>query len=172
MDTDSCYKIGWIVRPHGLKGEVTLSLEDDAPADLAALDAVFLEQNNQLVPYFIEAVSAQGAKAYVKFEDVDTIDDASRISKQSVYIEKSKRPASASNDVYGEEIVGFAVSDEQAGQLGSITQIVQAGPNRLLEVTTPAGKEILIPVNGPFIIDVNDAERLVKVNLPDGFLEI
>lgn len=172
MDADNCYKIGWIVKPHGLKGEVTLSLEADAPEDLAALDAVFLDQNNRMVPYFIESVTGQGNKAYVKFEDVDTHDDALRISRQSVFLEKSKRPPADPNEFYDDEIIGFEVSDQQLGFLGPITQIIQAGPNKLLEITGKEGKEVLIPVNGPFILNIDTVEKTVLVDLPEGFLDL
>lgn len=172
MDAENCYKIGWIVKPHGLKGEVTLSLEDDAPDDLDTLEAVFLDQNSRLVPYFIESISGQGNKAFVKFEDVNTHDEALRISRQSVFLEKSKRPPAEPNQFYDDEIIGFEVEDQNLGGLGTISQIIQAGPNKLLEVTSESGKEILIPVNGPFILNINKDEKTVLVDLPEGFLDL
>jgi 16S rRNA processing protein RimM len=48
---------------------------------------------------------------------------------------------------------------------------MQAGPNRLL-VVKHADKEILIPMNGPFITSVNKTKKRITVNLPDGFLDI
>ena len=34
MEIDSCFKIGFVLRTHGLKGEVTVSLEEDTPSNL------------------------------------------------------------------------------------------------------------------------------------------
>jgi 16S rRNA processing protein RimM len=33
-------------------------------------------------------------------------------------------------------------------------------------------KEVLIPVNGPFITSTNKTKKLIKVDLPEGFLDI
>jgi 16S rRNA processing protein RimM len=171
MDIDSCFKIGWVLKPHGLKGEVTVTLDDNAPEDFSGIKSVFLEQNNRLVPYFIHGISAQGKKAFVKFEDINSLDDATKISKQSVYIEKSFRPKSVRGEFYDDEIIDFEVHDEEKGLLGKIREVMQAGPNRLL-VVDYNNKEILIPVNGPFIESVNKAKKKISVNLPEGFLEL
>ena len=171
MDIKSCYKIGWILKPHGLKGEVTIILEDDAPNDLSTINSVFLEQNNRLAPYFIETLSGQGKKAFLKFEDIDSVEAASMISKQSVYIPKSMRPKRERNDFYEDEIKDFEVFDTVLGLLGKIDGVVAAGPNRLLSLQFD-GKEILIPINGPFIKSINKTKNRIEVDLPEGFLEI
>jgi 16S rRNA processing protein RimM len=171
MEIDSCFKIGWILKPHGLKGEVTVVLENEAPADLSQLESVFVEQNQRLVPYFIESVSAQDKKAYVKFEDVDSVDAAAQIAKKSIYIEKSSRPKSGRGEFYSDEVINFEVYDQVQGFLGEIKEIMAAGPNRLL-VVSKNEKEILVPINGPFIISVNKSKKTVRVDLPEGFLDI
>jgi 16S rRNA processing protein RimM len=33
-------------------------------------------------------------------------------------------------------------------------------------------KEVLIPVNGPFILSINKTKKIITVLLPEGFLEI
>ena len=171
MEIGSCFKIGFVLRTHGLKGEVTLSLSDDAQVDLESVKSLFLEQDNRLVPFFIDSISVQGNKALVRFEDVTAIDDASRLVKQSVYLEKSKRRRSGRGEFYDDEIIGFEITDEMIGSLGVIGGVMQAGPNRLL-VVDYQGKEVLIPVNGPFIINIDKRKKSVSVQLPDGFLDI
>jgi 16S rRNA processing protein RimM len=171
MDLDSCFKIGWILKPHGLKGEVTMVLDEDTPADFSSIESVYLEQNKRLVPYFIQAISLQTKKAFIKFEDIDSVETATKISKQSVYIEKSKRPKSTRGEFYNDEVIDFEVHDEEIGLLGKVREVMQAGPNRLL-VVDYNNKEVLIPVNGPFIESVNKTKKKVSVNLPEGFLEL
>jgi len=171
MEIDSCFKIGWILKPHGLKGEVTVMLDEDAPEDFSSIESVFLEQNKRLVPYFIKAISTHGKKAFVQFEDIDSVDTAMKISKQSLYIQKSVRPKSGRGEFYNDEIIDFEVHDEEKGMLGKVREIMQAGPNRLLVVDYD-NKEVLIPVNGPFIASVNKTKKKVVVSLPEGFLEL
>jgi 16S rRNA processing protein RimM len=171
MDIDQCYKIGYILKPHGLKGGVTISIDDDAPNDFSAVKNIFVLEDHRLVPYFIESASIKGNKAFIKFEDVDTPESAAKISKHAIYLPKTERPKSGRGEFYDDEITGFAVEDEVLGALGVIEDVMTAGPNRLL-VLNHQGKEILIPINSPFIISVNKSRKRIIVNLPEGFLDI
>ena len=148
-----------------------MMLHGDAPNDLSSLDSVFLEQNNRLVPYFIETVSGQGGKAFLKFEGIDSAEAAKLISKQSVYVSKSLRPQREPGEFYDDEINDFEVVDAHLGVLGKIDGVVAAGPNRLLSLEYH-GKEVLIPTNGPFIKSINKTRKKIEVELPEGFLEI
>jgi 16S rRNA processing protein RimM len=148
-----------------------VSIDADIPNDFSTLETVFLQEDHNLVPYFIESVSMKGNKAFVKFEEVDTPEEAERISKHSIYLPKDERPRAGRGEFYDDEITGFQVEDENLGQLGEIQDVMMAGPNRLL-VMDYQGKEVLIPINSPFIQSVNKSRKRITVNLPDGFLDI
>jgi 16S rRNA processing protein RimM len=159
------------MKPHGLKGELTIALDADAPEDFAGIETVFVDIRERLLPFFIQAISLRGNKAFLKLEDVNTPEEAQRISKRAIYLPKASRPKSARGEFYDDEVIGFEVSDTSLGILGKITEIVQAGPNKLLSVDY-MGREILVPVNSPFIDRINKSRRKITVTLPDGFLEI
>jgi 16S rRNA processing protein RimM len=171
MDINTCYKIGYILKPHGLKGEVTIAIDPEAPEEFEALESVFVFKSNQLIPHFIGSVSRKGDKAFIKFEDVDSHESALSISKCPLYLPKSSRPKSARGEFYDDEIFGFEVIDSEAGVLGKIVGVTIAGPNKLLTIDCN-GKEVLIPLNSPFVKGINKNKKRISVELPDGFLEI
>ena len=84
---------------------------------------------------------------------------------------KSERPKSIRGEFYDDEIPGFMVTDETVGELGPVQEVMTAGPNKLI-VLDRQGKEVLIPVNSPFIVSINKSKKKITVNLPDGFLDI
>lgn len=171
MDIRDCYKIGFVLKPHGLKGEVTISIDSDAPNEIDQLESVFLSVGDTMVPYFIESSSVRGDKAFVKFEDVNNAEQAKAISKHALYLPKTARPKSGRGEFYDDEITGFSVTDQTLGLLGKIQEVMSAGPNKLL-VLDYQGREVLIPVNSPFILSINKAKKTIAVSLPDGFLDI
>jgi 16S rRNA processing protein RimM len=171
MNIDTCYKIGFIMKPHGLKGQVTITLDPEAPEDFSGVKTVFVEIRERLLPFFIEAISLKGKKAFLKLEEVNTPEEAHHISKSAIYLPKSSRPKSGRGEFYDDEVIGFEVLDTGVGSLGIITEIVQAGPNKLLSVDHH-GKEVLVPLNSPFIDSVNKTLKKITVTLPEGFLEI
>jgi 16S rRNA processing protein RimM len=171
MTIDACYKIGYILKPHGLKGQVTISLDAEAPEDFTPIETLFVETEQKLLPYFIEAISLKGNKAFLKLEEVNSPEEAKAISKSAIYLPKSQRPKSGRGEFYDDEVMGFEVQDTALGSLGKIVEIITAGPNKLLSVDHN-GKEVLIPLNSPFIERVNKSRKKITVALPDGFLEI
>lgn len=167
MKKDDCYKVGYVSKTHGLRGEVTVNTLPECP-DLTSIETLYL--GDDLVPYFIQSVSAKADKAFVKFEEINDIDKASELKGVSLFLPKSERPKLARGEFYNDEVVGFEVMEEE-NVLGKINDIMEAGPNRFL-VMDHNGKEVLIPVNGPFIKSVNKSKRRVTVELPEGFLDL
>jgi 16S rRNA processing protein RimM len=169
MDIDSCYKVGYIAKTHGLKGEVTIVVTESVA--LLKTTSVLVEVSGALIPYFIERVSDRGDKAFVKLEDVDSPEQAKALKGCSLYLPKTVRPRLDKGGFYDDEVIGFEVEDEKLGLLGEIREVVQIGPNRLLAIDRPA-RELLIPIQGPFIQSVNKSKKKVRVDLPEGFLDI
>jgi 16S rRNA processing protein RimM len=167
MEKNSLIKIGYTMKTHGLKGELTLNLSADAP-ELSIGDTLMIEQVS-LVPHFIENISGNGAKAFVKFEGVNSIEQATALKGCSIFIEKSKRPKLKRGEFYDDELIGFQVVDSTHGDLGMVNQINTQGLNKLLEI---GEKGILIPLNGPFIQSISKSKKQIAVELPEGFLEI
>lgn len=169
MRIEDCFKIGYISKTHGLKGEVTAVFENEF--DLGETPSLFLEFNGSLVPYFIEKVTGKGSKPFLKFDGIDTLEQANDVKGCSLFVPKSVRPKLKRGQFYDDEVVGFAVEDESAGDIGNITEIQGSGVNRLLAINH-LGKEILVPINSPFIKSVNKSQRTIKLNLPEGYLEL
>lgn len=169
MNKDACFQIGYVAKTHGLKGEVTLVLTE--AIELESIESVFIEIRHTLVPYFIEEFSDRQDKVFVKFEEVNNPEQAAQLKGCGIFMEKTWRPKPKRGEFYDDEVIGFSVEDEVTGKLGNITGIMGSGNNRLLQVDQE-GKEILIPVNSPFIISVNRTKKRIGVSLPEGFLEI
>jgi 16S rRNA processing protein RimM len=174
MNINGCFNIGYVVKTHGLKGEVTISLGEYSVEELASVledQPIFIEIDKQLVPYFIKSIVPSGTKAIVKFDDVNSLEEAAKLAKRGLYLSKDVRPKSKRGEFYDDEIIDFNVTDEKLGSLGKIVEVVQAGPNKLLALEHN-GREVLIPVNSPFITSINKSKKVITVSLPEGFLDI
>ncbi|HRI78221.1 MAG TPA: ribosome maturation factor RimM [Cyclobacteriaceae bacterium] len=170
MNIIDCYKAGYVAKTHGLKGEVTIVMSVDCP-DPDSLKLFFVEINQNLVPHFIQLASIKGDKAFIKFEDVNTPEEAASLKGCSLYLPKTERPKLARGEFYSEEVVGFEVVDSENGPLGIIKEVFEHGLSRHLVVIKDQ-KEIMIPTNGPFIQGINKSKKKITVSLPEGFLDI
>ncbi|MEM6830746.1 MAG: hypothetical protein AAF551_09530 [Bacteroidota bacterium] len=92
MKEDDCYQLGEVIKTHGLKGEVSIRLDADYPEEYKELESVFLKQEGKLVPFFIDTFHIQASNALVKFEDIDSIDQARELVKCSLFLPLSYLP--------------------------------------------------------------------------------
>ena len=169
MSFDDCFKIGYVSKTHGLKGEVTAVIEIDIAWD--DLTSLFLESRGTLVPYFIERISGTPGKPFIKLEGIRSLEQASSLKGSSIYALKSERVKLKRGEFYDDEVIGFVVEDKTLGRLGTIREIQSQGANRLLCILD-GGKETLVPINAPFIKSVNKSKKLIQLELPDGFLNL
>lgn len=170
MNIQSCFKIAYVVKTHGLKGEVTLSLLPECPS-LDQVRSAFVEIRSQLVPHFVESTSVKGTRAYVKFEGINSPELADALKGCSIYLDRRLRPELPKGEYYNDELIGFEVIDRVSGSLGIVKEILETGANRHVALLRN-GKEVLIPMNGPFIKSVNKSKKQIRVELPEGLLEL
>ncbi len=168
MNRSECFKVGYISKTHGLKGEVTAIFENEIEWD--GLTSLFLELKGKDVPYFVEKIAGTGSRPIIKFEGINSIDEASPLKGGSIYVLKSLRPKLNRGEFYDDEIIGYEVHDKITGTLGLVKEVQSQGGNRLLHIAH-GQKEILVPVNAPFIKTINKTKRLIQVELPEGFFE-
>mgnify|MGYP002624905326 CR=1 FL=1 len=170
---DDVFRIGKIGKPHGVKGELTMHIDDDV-FDRTDADYVILSIDGTLVPFFFEEYRFRTDETVlVKFADIDTTDEARRLTGCEVYFERNKSQAEDSSSLSWAEIVGFNVVDSWAGTIiGKVENINLSTINTLFEVRSNEGKEILIPVVDEIINHIDADKREITVTLPEGLLEI
>ena len=169
MKKEKVYKIGHISRTHGLKGEVTITL---LPGELPEnMEACWLGEGDDLARHIIEHFSARPDLAFMKLVGTNTLEAAKALRGKSVFLEKKGRPTAAPGTFHDDEIIGFSVSDRSLGLIGSVADVSrQAGRGFLL--VKKERREIIIPMDGPFIAAIRKKEKTIEVDLPDGFLDL
>ena len=70
-----------------------------------------------------------------------------------------------------QELIGFEIIDKNQGIIGKIEQIIEM-PFQVMAQLFKDKKEILVPLNDNFILNINTAKKQVEMQLPDGFLAI
>ena len=76
MTKNECFNLGYIAKRIGNHGELAFVLDVDNPGNYQKLETVFVELNNNLVPFFIKKLHLRGNTAVVSIEGIDTIEKA------------------------------------------------------------------------------------------------
>ena len=170
MRIDDCFELGYIVKTHGLAGQVSIQLDVDDPSQYYEMESVFLEQSGHLVPFFFEHIHPQGNRIIARFDDINSKDNASQLVGQKLFLPLDVLPSLEGKEYYLHELVGMAVFEGEK-QLGEVSTIYQPSSQYLAAVISE-GKEILIPIENDIIIKVDKEQKKILVKLPDGFLDI
>lgn len=172
MEKKDCFYLGKIVKKYSFKGEVLVKLDTDEPELYENLDALFLDLRNSLVPFFIESSQLHKSELLrVKFEEVDTEEDADSILKCDVYLPLKFLPKLEDDKFYFHEVVGYTVEDVNFGKVGIIKAINDTTAQSLFEIDRD-GIEILIPMNDAFIKKVDKKKKLIIVDTPEGLIDL
>jgi 16S rRNA processing protein RimM len=172
MKVEDCFELGLISKLHSFKGELIIYIDSDEPEHYYQLEAVFLDINKQLVPFFIEKSSVQKVNQLrVRFEGVKDEEAAKALLKKKVYLPLTALPQLNDDQFYYHEIPGFTLIDEQGSEIGEIVEVIENPANVLLSVMVK-GNEALIPLNDNTFRSIDKPRKKLQVFIPEGLLDL
>jgi len=161
--------IGHLRRSHGVHGEIVMEVHTDFPERIKKGAKVFVGESH-------DAMVIAGARFHnegliVKFQGVDTPEDAGRFRNLWVYVASADRPSLPEGQYYFHELIGLQVVDEKDEPLGELTEVMETNANNVYVVTRFDGSEVLLPAIPSVILNVEMGRRLMRVHLLDGLLD-
>jgi 16S rRNA processing protein RimM len=172
MRKEDCFYLGKIAKKFSFKGEVLIYLDTDDPEAYQDMESVFVDFNNNLVPYFILNSSLhKNDFLRVKFEDVDSEEEADAIMGNAIYLPLKMLPKLTGNKFYYHEVIGFEIEDKRLGVFGKIVSINDSSAQPLFEVIN-GDIEILVPMIDQFLVKIDRDNKKVIMDLPEGLVEM
>lgn len=178
------YKIGSLTRTHGVRGELAFQFTDDV-WDRVEADYLFLRLDGLLVPFFLEEWRFRSDTiALLKFQDIDSADEAQRIVGAEVYFPKDLTPDDLDDqELTWQHFTGFEVwqadapslpsrENPEKGFIGTVSSVLDQTANILLVITTPDDRELLIPAHEDFILEADHRQRRLIVSVPEEILNL
>lgn len=170
--------IGSFLKPHGIKGEINLELNDEI--DLDTLRCIIIKIDGINVPFFINSVRQKGAfTRLVIIDGIDSEQEAKELCGQTVYALNIDLPEDYDDQdgdgrFYISDMVGFEVVLSDGSDVGKIVDYDDSTDNVLLIVQSAAdeSRRIYIPIADEFVEDLRLDDRQLILNLPDGLISI
>lgn len=171
MTTDAFVPLGWVVKTHGLKGEVTVAPATDLPFVFpAGLQVWFVPPPSSIRAARLEGVRRGAKGPIVKFEGIDDISTAETLRGIDLLARKTDLPVAWIEP--GPEacaFVGYKITDAKHGFIGEVVDEIVTGANDVWVVDGPFG-EVLIPVIDDVVLKVDDTAHAADVRLLPGLL--
>lgn len=162
--------LGKITKTRGNKGEVVI-----APSPYFSLyepghgEEVSLQSSKYTITKKVDLCRDIRGMSVVKFDTVDTINDAIRLTGYSIFsfkeLDNSRLPVF-------ERVITYTVKDISGSVWGEVTNAESFGINQVLEITDSTGDILYVPFTDEIIKNIDDENKVILIDPPDGLKDL
>ncbi|MFI5888831.1 ribosome maturation factor RimM [Actinoplanes sp. NPDC051513] len=184
--------VGQIGKPHGIRGEVSVSVRTDEPEERFFAGAVFATEvprdrrvsagpaaSAPGVAYQVpsslvaESVRWHQGRGIVQFEGVYDRNVAEALRGVLLQVDSSVlKPPSDPDEFHDHQLVGLRVVSVAGEDLGAVARIDHAPASDLIVIDKSGGGTALIPFVSQLVPTVDVAGGRIVVDLPEGLLDL
>jgi 16S rRNA processing protein RimM len=153
-------KVGFLLRTHGYKGHIKISLDED---DFEPEGFLLVSINDKFVPFKIDNYNDDAG--IIKLKGINTIDEANKI------VGKQVLDFVTENDTEADSFNGYTLVDEVTKKEYPVTATVEM-PNQVLLEFRNGYKDTLLPFHPDLIVSVNHETKTITAHFPEGILDL
>jgi len=159
-----------IGRAHGIRGEVTIELRTDNPAERFDVGRIFKTEPERFAPLKIASIRNHNGTLLLSFEGredrnaVEELRNVLLIADVDIPI-----PSPKDDEFHATLLIGCRVFTEDGLELGEVVDILQL-PTQDTLVVKRDGKEILVPFVKKHVPDVDVKEKRIVVREMEGLI--
>ncbi len=165
------FRIGRIVRPHGVHGALKLLPLTDDVRRFHALSEAYLEQGSLHIPVKAQNISVQPDAVYLELSCCQSRDEAEKLRNCYVCVDREHAAKLPEGRWYIQDLIGCEVRGNDGEEYGKLTEVLETGANDVYVISgertlmIPALKKLLEEVDVENKSIVLDAELLKEVGL-------
>lgn len=168
------FNVGVIVNTHGIRGDLKILSKTDFPEErFARGNELFMvnEQTNEQIKVVVESYREQKGMFYIHLNGFNHINEVEKYKGWVLKITEDQQGELDDGEYFYHQIIGCEVVTDEGEELGTITDILSPGANDVWVVKPHSkGKEILLPVIDPVILNVDVKQKKVLVHIIEGLI--
>jgi 16S rRNA processing protein RimM len=169
--SDELVAVAKIVKPRGLKGEAVADVLSDFPDRFESLEfvtAVLPEGRNRELK--IEQFRFQQDRLILKFEGVDTVEQAEELRNAEICVFESEAVELEEGEYYDWQLSGCRVETIEGTAIGTVKEVMRTGGTEILAVEG-SEREFLVPFAEAICVEVDTHNKLIRIDPPEGLLD-
>lgn len=167
---ESLVRLGAVSGTHGLRGDLKVRpLSPDTPALLGARTVYLRREGGSAVAYRPVRASMHKGNVLLRLEGLARIEEVEPLLGSDVLVRRADLDVPPEGRHYWMDMQGMTVSDRTRGELGTLDDIFSTAAHDIFVVNGRFG-EVLIPVVDEFLVDVDEDDRRLLVDLPEGLV--
>lgn len=158
--------VGRVARPHGVRGEVGMVLMTAHPEHLLTLKKLYVGSEHK--PHKVARMRRHHDGMIIHFAEFADRDQAEALRNEMVYISIKDAVPLEDGETYLYQIEKMRVVSDEGEELGRVTGLIETGANDVYVITTPEGKELLLPAIPDVIKKIDVENGVMTVHLLEG----
>ncbi len=166
----SFYRIGVIVRPHGVHGAVKVEPLTDSSKRFRGLSEAYLELHGEMRPVQLSVASVAPDAVILTLNGTETPEQANALRGAYICVDRAHRVQLPKDTYFVTDLIGCDTFDTDGNAYGKLTEVYETGANDVYEIAhgklmVPALKRVLSEVDTDKGRIVFDAAVLKEVGL-------
>ena len=161
--------IGKFRRPHGIRGEIRMTVLTDFPELISPGQIIYAGERHKA--YTVRDIRWHGGDMLVSLKELPDRTAVEIFRNVMVYMKSEDMPELPEGEFFVHQLVGMEVITDQDEKLGVLKEILITGANDVYLVETPEGKEILLPAIDDVVLDINQESGQIVVHIIQGLLD-
>lgn len=172
-DEDDLIVVAHVVKTRGLRGEVVADLLTDFPDRFEKLKSLIgISSSDEKRSLQIEEQWFHGKRLVVKFAGFDSVDQAKELVNYDLAVPADDRIELPNDTFYEWELTGCRVETIDGREIGKVAGVMHTGGVEMLSVVDETGRDRLIPMAGDIVIEIDKDQKLIRIDPPEGLLEL
>ncbi|MDD7512549.1 MAG: ribosome maturation factor RimM [Clostridiales bacterium] len=162
---DRLIKIGKIVSPHGIKGQIKVYnySRRDRFEDISEI-TIDKETFN------IESITSVKHMVILKVHGIDDRNSAEALRGKDIFMDEKYLDELKEDEYLIRDLIGLDVFRDESSSIGKVIDVLQYGPSDTYEIKMNNGKMAYIPAVKEFIKDV-DLEKGITIETIPGLID-
>lgn len=161
-------KVGTILRPHGIKGEILIQMNRENPEGILEVPYIIIEDETDV--YEIESIRAHKKNYILRLAGVTHINQVDGWRKREIYVDEWPEEVLEEDEYYVDDLIGMEVIDEEGRIIGNLVSIMETPANEIYLVEGSFG-QVMIPAVSEFILEVSLESGQIHVHLMEGMID-
>jgi len=168
---DSVVRIGYVARPHGVRGGLRIALDNPQSETLETTRRLLLDNGAERRAYtIIKAAPAGRGGLRIELYGIATREAAEALQGAVVLIATADLPPESAGEFYTYRAIGCEVYTTDGSLIGKVSRIFPTGANDVL-VIDHDGSEVLVPVIADVIKQLDLDRRVITIEALPGLLD-
>jgi len=165
--------IARIVKPRGIRGEVSCVIETDFPERFSSLESVTVWLPDGSRPKLrVEDCWFHNDRVILKFEGYDTMTAAQGLTGGRLVISDTNSDLLEDGQFFEHQVIGSDVVTSDGRSIGRVKSVMRTGGTDVLVLETVEGLERMVPFADEICTDVDVGAKRIIVDPPAGLLDL